>query len=153
MFPGRSGSVTFNVMSFDLSSSVETLKSFTTGTTLTSFTVIVMSSVSLVLPSVTETVKLYELGPWLSVGVKVKNPDVDPIEAPVGAFISEYVSELSGSAALAVNVSVSSSSIILFPIASSIGVSFIAPTVILTVAVLLSRNPSLALNVKESPPT
>ena len=91
MFAGRSGSVTFNVISFDVSSSVETLKSFTTGATLTSFTVIVMSSVSLVLSSVTETVILYELGPWLSVGVKVNIPDVAPMEAPAGAFISEYV--------------------------------------------------------------
>jgi len=60
-----------------------------TGATLTSLTVTVIcsSSQSTGEPlSQTFTVKVYSPGPWASVGVQLKRPLVELIEAPVGAL-------------------------------------------------------------------
>jgi len=60
-----------------------------TGATLTSFTVTVIcsSSQSTGEPlSQTLTLKVYSPGPWASVGVQLKRPLVELIDAPVGAL-------------------------------------------------------------------
>jgi hypothetical protein len=78
------------------------------GATLTSLTVTVIDVPTSATLSVTITVKVYVLPPWLSDGTQVNTPVEGSIVAPWGALLSEKVSVCggtSGSVAPAVKLS------------------------------------------------
>src|SRR5262245_2879292 len=85
------------------------------GATLTSLTVTVIAASVFATPSDTRTEKLYDPGPWASVGVQEKAPVDELIDAPVGAPTKLNVNVwagMSGSVAVAVKVNAVSSSIV-----------------------------------------
>ena len=85
---GRSPSVSLastSRMLLELSSiTVRRVSSTAVGGWLTSFTVTVMLSQSLSVPSLTQTSKVCVPGPWSSAGVQVKAPEFESIAAPAG---------------------------------------------------------------------
>src|SRR5439155_634889 len=111
-----------------------------TGATLTSFTVteIVSESPRFGVPSsVTRTVMEWLPGPSASAGVQLNAPVEALIEAPTGAPASnENVSvwPASASVAVAVKLSVASSSTVLFPIGASTGLTFAAALTTIEIA-------------------
>jgi hypothetical protein len=108
-----------------------------TGALLASLTVIVIVSRSSSVPgplSLTTTSKVYTPGPWLSEGVHVNTPDVDPIAAPPGTDPSRLnVNVCAGksvSVADAVKVTRLASGVVMFAMGASTGGTFTSLTVI-----------------------
>src|SRR5262245_19368001 len=117
VWAGMSGSVAVAVNVSRLASStvVRAGTAERVGATLTSLTVMVIAASVLASPSDTRTEKLYDPGPWTSVGVQVKTPVDAPIAAPLGAPTRLKVNVWagrSGSVAVAVNVNRESSLIV-----------------------------------------
>src|SRR5688572_348753 len=99
-FAGRSGSVAVTVNDSSVPSlTVRSPTALNTGGTLTSLTltVIVSRCSNTGEPSsVTTTSKVYEPGPWASVGVHEKTPDTGSIAAPTGAPSNENTNAFAG---------------------------------------------------------
>src|SRR5262249_62059059 len=86
VWAGMSGSVAVAVKVNAVSSSIvaDDGTPEMVGATLTSLTVTEIAASVFATPSDTRTEKLYEPGPWASVGVQVNAPLVASIDAPLG---------------------------------------------------------------------